>query len=213
MPTGSTVNGAAFGQPYGGSLSEWLTLAGGASETITVPSAVPGHSPARQRRSFALNAAGSFSVTTTGTPDPSLTETGALPAGVTFVDNGNGTATLAGTPTTGGSFPITLAASNSAGTTTQSFVLTVPVAPTITSAASATSIVGLAGTFTVTTTGTPFPTITETGALPSGVTFVDNGNGTATLAGTPAAGSGGRLSRSPSPPPTTLGTTPPRPSP
>ncbi len=138
VPTGSTVNGAAFGQAYGGSLSEWLTLAGGASETITVPSAVPAFTSAAAA-SFTLNTAGSFSVTTTGTPDPSLTETGALPAGVTFVDNGNGTATLAGTPTTGGSFPITLTASNLTGTTTQSFVLTVPVAPTITSAATATS--------------------------------------------------------------------------
>ena len=31
-------------------------------------------------------------------------------------------------------------------------------------------------------------TLSETGALPSGVTFIDNGNGTATLAGTPAGG-------------------------
>src|SRR5437667_11908262 len=61
-------------------------------------------------------------------------------------------------------------------------------APTITSANSTTFVVGTAGSFTVTATGTPTPTLTETGALPSGVTFVDNGNGTATLSGTPAAG-------------------------
>ena len=37
-------------------------------------------------------------MTTTGFPISALTETGALPTGVTFVDNGDGTATLAGTP-------------------------------------------------------------------------------------------------------------------
>src|SRR5437667_421388 len=64
-------------------------------------------------------------------------------------------------------------------------------APTITSANSTTFVVGTAGSFTVTATGTPTPSLTETGALPSGVTFVNNGNGTATLSGTPAAGTGG----------------------
>ena len=39
-------------------------------------------------------------MTTTGAPTPALSETvqGAVPSGVTFVDNGNGIATLAGTP-------------------------------------------------------------------------------------------------------------------
>ena len=40
------------------------------------------------------------------------------------------------------------------------------------------------------------PALSETGSLPSGVTFTDNGNGTATLAGTPAVGSGGTFSLS-----------------
>jgi len=63
-------------------------------------------------------------------------------------------------------------------------------APAITSANSTTFTVGTAGTFMVTTTGFPTPGLFETGA-PSFVTFVDNGNGTATLSGTPAAGTGG----------------------
>ena len=61
-------------------------------------------------------------------------------------------------------------------------------APAITSANGTTFTVGTAGSFTVTATGFPAPTLTETGTLPTGVTFVDNGNGTATLAGTPGAG-------------------------
>ena len=106
----------------------------------------------------------------------------------------NGTATLAGTPAagTGGAYALTITAANGVlPDATQSFTLTVDQAPAITSAEGTTFTTGTAGTFTVTTTGCPNPALSETGALPTGVTFVDNGNGTATLAGTPAAGSGG----------------------
>ena len=64
----------------------------------------------------------------------------------------------------------------------------------ITSADSTTFTVGQPGTFTVTTTGTlPMSLSVTPGVppLPSGVTFTDNGNGTATLSGTPAAGTTG----------------------
>jgi len=70
-------------------------------------------------------------------------------------------------------------------------VASAATAPTITSAATTTFTVGVAGTFTVTTAGVPTPSIGESGALPTGVTFVDNGNGTGTLAGTPAAATNG----------------------
>ena len=139
---------------------------------------------------FTVGTAGSFNVTATGTPAPTFSETGALPSGVTLTSAG----VLSGTPAanTGGSYPITITASNGVGTNaTQSFTLVVNQAPAITSTASATFVVGTAGTFTVTTTGNPTATISETGALPSGVTLTDNGNGTATLAGTPATGTAG----------------------
>ncbi len=54
--------------------------------------------------------------------------------------------------------------------------------PAITSATATTLTVLTPGSFLVTTTGSPAPSLTETGALPSGVTFVNNGNGTATSA-------------------------------
>jgi hypothetical protein len=63
--------------------------------------------------------------------------------------------------------------------------------PAITSADATAFTLGRAGTFTVTTTGSPTPSISETRALPSGVTFVDNGDRTATLSGTPGKGAGG----------------------
>jgi hypothetical protein len=77
----------------------------------------------------------------------------------------------------------------------QTFTITVqdtpPVqeAPIITSAATGSFKVGMAGTFTITATGTPTPSITLTGAQPSWLSFVDNTDGTATLSGTPDADS------------------------
>src|SRR4029077_13171511 len=96
---------------------------------------------------------------------------------------------------TAGSYPITITASNGVGTpANQTFTLavnTAQTAPAITSANGTTFTVGTTGSFTVTTTGAPTPSLSETGALPSGVTFRDNGNGTATLSGTAATGTAG----------------------
>lgn len=63
-------------------------------------------------------------------------------------------------------------------------------APAITSGSSTTFVVGAPGSFTVTTTGSPTPSITKAGSLPNGVAFQDNGDGTGTLSGTPAASGG-----------------------
>jgi hypothetical protein len=145
---------------------------------------------------FTAGTAGSFTVESLGAPVASLIETGALPSGVTFIDNGDGTATLAGTPDagTGGTYSFTITAHNGVGADTpQSFTLTVQEAPTIISASATNFIVGTVGAFTV-TTGNSFPaavTLQENGKLPSGVTFTDNGDGTATLTGTPAVGADG----------------------
>ena len=138
---------------------------------------------------FVAGTTGSFTVTTTGYPLPSLSETGTLPGGVTFADNRDGTGTLSGTPTTSGSFSVSFTAQNSVGSpATQTFTLTVNQAPAITSANNTTFVMGATGSFTVTTTGYPAPSLSESGTLPTGVTFVDNHNGTGTLSGTPTAG-------------------------
>ena len=130
-----------------------------------------------------------FTVTSTGNPTAALGESGTLPTGVTFADNGDGTAILAGTPGAGtaGTYPITFTATNGLGTpATQSFTLTIDASPAITSAASTTFTAGSAGSFTVTATGNPVPTIARTGTLPSGVTFSGG-----VLSGTPASGTAG----------------------
>src|SRR5205807_181679 len=69
-------------------------------------------------------------------------------------------------------YPITFTASNGVPPNAmQSFTLTVNQAPVITSPNNTTFTVGSNGGFTVTTTGIPTPTLSESGALPSGVMF------------------------------------------
>ena len=160
------------------------------SFTLTVQ---PPNSPpvltSANNATFRKASVGSFTVTTTaGYPTATtITKTGTFPAGVTFTDNHNGTATIAGTPTQTGAFTITITANNGINpNATQTFTLTVTAPPAITSANTTTFTSNVTGqSFTVTTTGYPAAAITETGALPAGVTFTDNGNGTATIAGTP----------------------------
>jgi len=113
-----------------------------------------------------------------GYPAPAVTVAGgSLPTGVTLTDNGNGTASLTGTPGsgTGGIYPLTISATISAGhTTSQSFVLTVYQAPAITSAAIDTISRGVAMTpFAVMASGYPAPIFKASG-LPMGITM--NGN-------------------------------------
>jgi Putative Ig domain/Pentapeptide repeats (8 copies) len=133
---------------------------------------------------FVVGGAGDFTVRTTGYPNPAITEAGALPSGVSLVDNGDGTATLSGTPASGsgGTYPIAITAHNGVGAdATQTFTLTVNQTPAITSAGTATFTSGVGGTFTVESTGSPVPSLTETPTLPAGTTFTDKGDGTATL--------------------------------
>ncbi len=202
LPAGLTFtdnhNGTALisGTPTGATSTTTVTISATngvnppASQTLTI---VVGQAPAFTSGSTATAPVGtafSFTVTTTGYPAPSFGWDN-VPPGLTFTDNGNGTATLAGTPTTAGTYAMALSAANSFGTAQQTLTVTVSQAPAITSGNSATFTVGTGETFMVTTTGSPTPAITETGALPSGVTFTDNGNGTATLTGTAATGSQG----------------------
>ncbi len=74
-----------------------------------------------------------FTVTTTGIPNAAISVTsGTLPAGVTLTDNGNGGATIAGTPGAGtvGNHVVTLTADNGiAPNATQAFTFIVTPPP------------------------------------------------------------------------------------
>jgi len=128
---------------------------------------------------FTVGTPGSFTVTATGTPTPTINDSGALPTGVSFTNNGNGTATLSGTPAagTGGTYPITFTAANGTTDATQNFTLTVFQAPTITTQpVSQTVTDGNAATFSVAATGVP--TLTYQWQYLSGSTWKPFGAGT-----------------------------------
>ena len=116
----STQIAFAFGSNY----SVYGNLLAGDSFTLgllgTVFMGTVGYPPAiTSASSWSITAASpaTFSVTTTGYPAPTVTETGALPPGI-----GLALDTLVGTPTAAGDYQITLIASNGVGApATQSF--------------------------------------------------------------------------------------------
>ncbi len=135
---------------------------------------------------FTVGTPGTFTVTTASFPNSVLAESEALPSGVHFLDNGDGTATLSGTPAvgTGNQYTLTITASNGISPEVQqTFTLTVDEAPSITSTRTTTFNVDADTPFIVTTLGFPRPTLAATGAMPAGVGFVDQNNGTAILSG------------------------------
>jgi hypothetical protein len=98
---------------------------------------------------------------------------------------------LSGTPaaTSGGPYTLHFAATNGVGVgAAQTFTLTVNQAPAFASPTGAAFTAGAAGAFRVSAVGFPGPALSESGALPAGVTF-DPMSGV--LGGTPAPGTAG----------------------
>jgi hypothetical protein len=80
-----------------------------------------------------------------------LGHAGTLPANVTFVNNGNGTATLSGNPATSGVFPLTIGASNGiTPNATQNFTLTVGINHLALAAATTSPTAGASDNLTIT---------------------------------------------------------------
>jgi len=122
-----------------------------------------------------------FDVSTMGVPLAKLSEVGSLPNGVTFVDNGNGSAVLSGTPAPGtaGTYPITITATNGiAPDATQTFTLTV-VALGITTSHLPRATIGSTYSGTLTASGgtTPYKWKLAAGysPLPSGLRLKSTG--------------------------------------
>ncbi len=152
VPTGSTgdqlwgvscagvTSCAGVGQATVGGVTQTLVESGAAPTPVSIVSS--------STDAFTQGVAEQFAVATTGSPAASVTESGALPGGVTFADNGLGTALLSGTATQSGTFPITFTAQNPyEPPVTQAFTLVVnPPASNWTHLSPATSPGGLAGT-------------------------------------------------------------------
>ena len=117
----------------------------------------------------------SFSYALTGTNSPAgFTVAGTTPAGLSF---NSGTAVISGTPTTTGTFSLSLAAINASGTTTQP--LTIVIFPPATLA---TGRIGLGFYYAI--TGTNNPTSFSATGVPAGLSLSQS---TGVISGTPAA--------------------------
>jgi hypothetical protein len=196
-----SASGAMSYQPQPGSIDAWaygpentqptLTPQQVRAESVTVPTTLTVKTSTLPGAAVGVKYTQSISVAGGVAPYAFIKDPGSsLPPGLSLSSSG----TLSGTPSAAGTTTFTVDVSDSAGnSTTGNLSLTVGgTAPSITSAAGATFTTGSAGTFTVTTQGRPTATLSHTGTLPAGVTFVDNHDGTATLAGTPGAGTAGQ---------------------
>ena len=153
-----------------GTTTQTFTLVIGSAPTFTSANSV----------GFQIGTASTFSVTTSGYPAPAITNTGfagctptTLPNSITVTDNGNGTATIKATNTAPrGTYTLCLNATNQLGTTTQTFTLTIGVAPTITGPTTVHFPIGADTSYTYSTTGSPTLSITAGSLPPSGdITF------------------------------------------
>jgi hypothetical protein len=168
---------------------EIFTLTVDAAPAITSPAAV----------TFTAGISGKFRISTSGFPIAALSVVGSLPSGLLFHDDGNGTAKITGTPAvgTGGLYTVMIKAINGTKPTArQELTLTIDQAAAFTSPAHATIAAGSNGSFIIAASGFPTPAFAELGALPTGITFHDNGNGAAILSGLPPDGAIGIYSLS-----------------
>ncbi|NJM42573.1 MAG: hypothetical protein HC853_18435 [Anaerolineae bacterium] len=154
-----------------------------------------------------------YSITTVGSPTPTLTLSGTLPAGISFITNTNGGASVSGTPTVAGSGLVTVTASNGIGSAdVREYTWVVSKATLTVTADNKTRVYGVAnpalsGTYCcflngdtqAVLTGTPTIATTPTATTPAGVYAITvmTGtlsatnyaftfvNGTLTITGTP----------------------------
>ena len=129
---GPVANGAQFDTSALGVHSVTVQVQDSAANTnlrvvtyTVVPPPMPPSISGPSSATFAVGSPGTVNFSATGYPVPSFSKVGSLPAGVNLVDNKNGTATLSGTATASGIFPIVISAQNTAGApATLAFTLT-----------------------------------------------------------------------------------------
>jgi YVTN family beta-propeller protein len=207
LPAGITISpsGLIGGTPAPGTAGTYpvqVTLTNGVApndtSTLTIGVYPTPAISSPNHATFTAGTAGGFTMQATGQPALTITQAGALPAGLTFFSGApNNSGFLSGTPGrgTGGTYKLTFTASDTLATTTQPFTLTVDEAPSFTSPSTVTFRAGQTNSFTIRTLGFPADRITEQGTLPVGVTFRANSNGTATLSGKPLLRARGRTFR------------------
>jgi hypothetical protein len=188
LPAGlsiKTTTGAITGTPTVSGASSVLLSAtnavgtGNAVLALTINGTQP--KPAITSATTAKAALGSaFSYIITASNSPTSYDASGLPSGLSV---NTATGAITGTPTVSGTSSVSIGATNAGGTGEAILTLTVsPPAPVITSAASATGIVGSAFSYTITANNSP-TSFNATG-LPAGLTVT---TATGVISGTPTA--------------------------
>src|SRR5438552_3305238 len=177
--SGTPVAGTDAGSPYSVTIS--ATNAGGtgsATLTLTINPATPVIQPPFTATGQ-VGVAFSYQITATNNPT-SFNATG-LPAGLSVSTS---TGLISGTPTTAGTYTVTISATNAGGTGSHTLTLTInPPTPVIQPPFTATGQVGVAFSYTITATNSP--TSYNATGLPAGLSVNTT---TGVISGTPAAG-------------------------
>jgi hypothetical protein len=191
LPAGLTFN-ATYGEITGTPTAAGIftvpisasNSAGTGSATLTVAVA-PLPAPTLSG-SAVVNATvnSAFSYSITGSNSPTSYAASGLPAGVSL---NTSTGSITGTVTAAGSYPVTISATNGAGTSSATLTINVapvagPVLPVITSVAGTTAVAGSAFSYAVQASGSP--TSYALGSLPPGLSF---NAASGVLAGAPSA--------------------------
>jgi hypothetical protein len=192
----SSVSLAFSGLPNGVSYTFHETLANACgTETASygpfTPEDLVAAPPAQSSATTGQPYSQGFSTTGGTGPYEFVLESGALPPGISLSPS---TGVLSGTPTAPGPYSFVVDVYDlgdpQLGPAVVSFTLTVGQAPSITSTCPGSAETGTAYSCTVDTSAFPTAALSASG-LPAGLAFTDNGDGTGTIAGTPAPGTGG----------------------
>lgn len=171
---------------------------GEANQLVVLDAFNPGEAPAftgREAAAFTTGVRGSARIRARGAPTPTLSLSGRLPAGLAFLDEGGGTATISGTPEPSAAppassveFPVTVSAHNAVGTAERALAVTVSnpgVASSLPPPGTSYALVGRPLSIPVEGSGAPLPRISLRGSLPDGLTFEAPRLGKGTLTGIP----------------------------
>src|SRR5438876_735847 len=195
LPAGLTVNtstglisgtpaaGTDAGSPYSVTLT--ATNGNGTSNPATLTLTIKPPPPVITSPTTATGTVGvAFSYQITATNNPTSYNATGLPAGLTV---NTSTGLISGTPTTAGTYTVTISATNAGGTGSATLTLTIkPPTPVITSPLTATGQAGVAFSYQIQATNNP-TSFNVTGLLPAGLSVnTSTGliSGTPTTAGT-----------------------------